>query len=132
MDRRRGSAKLPKRCSCTSPITRSGSILMRACTASAPSRGGADAAIVAAARPTNQRFRFMVSAPSTECLGAEDPSSFANHDELVGLDAGDLLGGAARPPDRQVGGRRDAQSEVQAAIVGGVEARLRRDLLRLR
>src|SRR5438132_12839671 len=74
----------------------------------------------------------MDSTPSAEFLSAEDTVSLADHDDLVRLDAADRLGGAVGPPDRQLGGRRRSQPEVQAAVVGRIEARLCRHLLRLR
>src|SRR5437899_9660097 len=135
MHRPRCSAKLPNKCGCTSPITRSGSILIRAGPGApgwAASLGGLPATMTAAVRPSNQRCRIMDSTPSAEFLPAEDAVSLADHDELVRFDAADRLGGAVGPPDRQLGGGRGAQPEVQPAVVHGVEARLRRDLLRLR
>src|SRR6266705_5443401 len=135
MHRPRCSAKFPKRCGCTSPITRSGSILIRADPGApgwAASLGGLPATMTAAVRPSNQRCRIMDSTPSAEFLSAEDAVSLADHDELVRFDAADRLGGAVGPPDRQLGGRRRSQPEVQAAVVGRIEARLRRHLLRLR
>jgi len=63
----------------------------------------------------------MVDAPAilgTESVSAENSRSFANDDELVGLDVRDLLRAAVGPSDRQVRGRRDAQSEVQALLAG--------------
>src|SRR5439155_19090348 len=134
----RCSAKLPKTCGCTSPITRSGSILMRAgpdAAGWAASGGGPPATTAAAARTSTQRCRFMHSllgGLAAESLFAHDPRPLPNDDEVVGGDAADPLGGAARPCDRQLRGRRRSQPEVQAAVVGGIEARLRRHLLRLR
>src|SRR5207245_8459872 len=132
MHRPRCSAKLPKRCGCTSPITRSGSSLMRAGAVWAPSAAGRDAAMTVRTRPGSRRYRIMDSTPSAESLSAEDAFSLADDDELVGFDAADGLGGAVGPPDRELGGGRGAQPEVQPAVAHGVEARLCQDLLRLR
>src|SRR5689334_9507515 len=130
MQRPRCSAKLPKTYGCTSPTTRSGSILMRAAGA-LPAAGwatraeGASTARADALRQSSQRCRFIDSTPSRELLRADDSRPFADHDELVGGDARHLLGGAAGPADGQLRDRRLAQAEVQAAIARGVEARLR-------
>src|SRR6266513_5715507 len=114
MHRPRCSAKLPKRCGCTSPITRSGSSLMRAGAGEAgaagwaASLGGPPATTTATVRQNSQRCRIMDSTPSAESLSAEDAFSLADDDELVGFDAADGLGGAVGPPDRQLGGGRGA------------------------
>src|SRR5437762_5526707 len=68
--------------------------------------------------------RFCRTALS-ESLPTHDSGSLANDDELVGFDAGDLLGHAVGPADCQLRGRCRAETEMQAAIVRGVEARLR-------
>src|SRR4051812_44276813 len=65
-------------------------------------------------------------------LPAEDSAAFPNDDEVVRLDARDLLRRSARPGDGQVGRGRGSESEVQAPVVRGVEARLGGPLLRLR
>src|SRR5262245_51962103 len=138
MQRPRCSAKLPKTCGWSSPITRSGSILMRAAVAAVPAGGWAPSgteasrARVDALRQSSRRCRLIDSTPSRELLRADDSRPFADDDELAGGDGGDLLGGAAGPPDREIGGGGRAQAEVQAPVAGGVEARLGQDFLRLR
>src|SRR4029079_4947239 len=138
MQRPRCSAKLPKTYGCTSPTTRSGSILMRAAVAAVPAAGWAcsgDPASRARAEALGQssrRCRFIDSTPSRELLGADDSRTFADDDELVGGDTRDVLDGAAGPADAEVGGGRGPQAEMQAAIVRRIEARRRQDFLRLR
>src|SRR5258705_3497822 len=146
MQRPRCSAKLPNTCGWTSPTTRSGSILMRAAPAAtgvvggwaavpagwAPSGGGARTARKAALSHISRRCRFIDSTPSRELLRADDSRPFTNDDELVGGHAGDLFRGAAGPAHGEVRGGRGPQSEVQAAVARGVEARGRHQLLCLR
>src|SRR5262249_16872019 len=108
--------KFPKRSGFTSPTTRSGSSLIRAVALWALAVGAASAAMsTASAGKGNRACRFIASAPFREPLLADDSRSFADDDELVGGDGGDLLGLAAGPADGQVGGGRGAQAEVQAA-----------------
>src|SRR6185295_6854478 len=102
MQRPRCSAKLPNRWGCTSPITRSGSSLMRAGAVCAPSAAGSEAAMTVRVGPISQRYRVVVimdSPPRFESLPAEDSAAFANDDELPGLDVADPLRDAVRPPD---------------------------------
>src|SRR4029453_7542400 len=66
------------------------------------------------ARMPSVRRRTLMLAP--ELLPALDAGAFANDDELVRLDARDLLRGAARPADHELRRRRGAQPEVQAAV----------------
>src|SRR5437899_9023826 len=132
MHRPRCSAKLPNRCGCTAPITRSGSSLMRAGAVWAPSAAGRDAAMTVRIRPGSRRYRITDSPPRSELFPAQDPRALADDDKLVGGHAADALRRPVGPPDRQLGGRRRSQPELQPAVAHGVEARLRRDLLRLR
>src|SRR5262245_51095386 len=134
MQRPRCSAKLPKTYGFTSPTTRSGSSLIRAVAVCAPRLGAASAAMSTAANPVrreNRRCRFIASAPFREPLPADDSGSLADDDELVGGHGGDLLRLAAGPANGEVGGGGGAEPEVQAPVVGRVEARLRRHLLGL-
>ena len=58
---------------------------------------------------------------AAEFLPADDSGSFADDHELIGVDRADILDGAARPSNAELRGRRRAQSEMQAAIVDGIE-----------
>src|SRR3954453_18489270 len=69
---------------------------------------------------------------SLELLRTHDPGSLANDDELIGCNARDFLRRAVGPADREVGRPDSPETEMQATIIRGVEARLRGDLLCLR
>src|SRR2546423_10093890 len=103
MQRPRCSAKLPKTYGFTSPTTRSGSSLILAVAVWAPAVGAASAAMsTASAERDGRACGFIASAPFREPLLADDSGSLADDDELVGGDAGDLLGRAAGPADAEV------------------------------
>ena len=100
--------------------------------AAAASNSGDDERGEHAREVRSGRTNAGLMAHLVELLRSNDAGAFTNDDELIGGDVRDGLRRAVRPADRQVRGRRGAEAEMQTAIVGGVEARLRGDFLRLR
>src|SRR6476620_10112328 len=78
-------------------------------------------------------FRLKAEATLSlpELLRAQDSRALANHYELIGRHRTDLFSRAVWPPDRQIGGCRAPEPEMQPAIVGGIEAGLGRHFLGL-
>ena len=60
-------------------------------------------------------------------LGLHHTRSFANEDEVIRFNAGDRFAGAGRPVDLERSSLLQAQTEVQARIVGREIARLAKD-----
>src|SRR4030081_2920366 len=67
----------------------------------------------------------------SELLSADNSRSFSNGDKLVAGDVCNRLGGAVGPADGQVRDTFGAESEVQAMVVRGGEARFCSHFLRL-